>query len=213
MTDPAPTAAPASDAADFTPAELRRRHDGWTPERQVAFIKALADTACVDEAARRVGMSRESAYTLRRRAGADSFRQAWDVALDHAVGRLADAALGRAMNGVATPVFYKGEQIGERRRYDEKLTMFLLRYRDPQRFGAWRDKAPAVQRADRPARALDQALRYVAEDARDAAAGLADDPAHCRRRAARRAMEEESGDDSDWVGWPSLRGVVMPDVV
>ncbi|HEX2763027.1 MAG TPA: hypothetical protein VHM92_04155 [Allosphingosinicella sp.] len=28
----------------FTPVPRRYRHDGWTPERQVAFIEALADT-------------------------------------------------------------------------------------------------------------------------------------------------------------------------
>lgn len=165
MTDHTPPAAEAaSPAPSFDPAPVRPRHDGWTPRRQVAFIQALAATACVDEAARHVGMSRESAYNLRRRPGADSFRQAWDLALDHAVSRLADAALGRAMNGVVTPVFYKGEQIGERRRYDEKLTMFLLRARDPHRYGAWRDRVPH-QTAGNPEAQLARALRGVAADA------------------------------------------------
>lgn len=168
MTDRTPPfAQPAPDkpAPVFDPAKVRPRHDGWTPERQVAFIEALAATACVDEAARHVGMSRESAYTLRRRPGADSFRQAWELALNHAVARLADAALGRAMNGVATPIFYKGEQIGERRRYDERLTMFLLRYRDPCRYGAWRDRAEHRVGGD-TGRRLARALEGVAVDAR-----------------------------------------------
>ena len=30
---------------------------GWTAERQIAFIEALAETACVEEACRRVGTS------------------------------------------------------------------------------------------------------------------------------------------------------------
>ena len=54
----------------FTPAKLRRRHDGWTPEKQTAFIEALAESGCVDESARRVGMSVQSAYALRRRVDA-----------------------------------------------------------------------------------------------------------------------------------------------
>lgn len=124
----------------FEPAPLRPRHDGWTPARQRAFIEALAQTACVEEAANYVGLSRASAYALRRRAGAESFRDAWDAALDLGVAQLAEAALSRALHGVATPVFYQGEQIGERRRFDEKLTMFLLRYRDPRRYGAWNDR-------------------------------------------------------------------------
>ncbi len=48
----------------FTPIPLRARHDGWTAEKQIAFIEALAETACVDHACRRVGMSDSSAYRL-----------------------------------------------------------------------------------------------------------------------------------------------------
>jgi hypothetical protein len=40
---------------------------------------------------------------------------------------LAHAALERALNGVERPVFYKGEQVGSYRRYDESLTRALLR--------------------------------------------------------------------------------------
>jgi hypothetical protein len=42
------------------------------------FIAALARTGCVGRAAAAAGMSRESAYRLRRRKGAGSFAAAWD---------------------------------------------------------------------------------------------------------------------------------------
>jgi hypothetical protein len=87
----------------FTAVAVRQRQTGWTPARQIAFVHALAGTACVSESAASVGMSPSSAYQLRRRPDAASFRQAWDIALDFAINRLADAALGRALNGVATP--------------------------------------------------------------------------------------------------------------
>lgn len=32
------------DLPDFAPVPRKYRHDGWTPERQKAFIEALADT-------------------------------------------------------------------------------------------------------------------------------------------------------------------------
>jgi hypothetical protein len=35
---------------------------------------------------------------------------------------------------VPVPHYYKGELVGEHRRYDERLTQFLLRYRDPLRY-------------------------------------------------------------------------------
>lgn len=66
---------------DFAPVPMRGRGDGWTPVRQGDFIGFLAQTGSVAEAARQVGMSRESAYRLRRREGAQGFATAWDAAL------------------------------------------------------------------------------------------------------------------------------------
>lgn len=122
---PSPRVAPA-----FTPVATRARHDGWTADRQRAFVEALAESACVADATRAVDMSAGSAYALRRRPDAQAFRAAWDAALDYAVHRLSEAAFARALNGTATPVFFQGEQVGERRRYDEQLTRFLLSRRD-----------------------------------------------------------------------------------
>ena len=68
----------AAQAPSFVPVPVRARRDGWTAERQVAFIAALARTGCIGKAARAAGMSRESAYRLRRRKGAESFAAAWD---------------------------------------------------------------------------------------------------------------------------------------
>lgn len=151
---------------------LRARHDGWTPEKQHDFIAALAESGCVAEACRAVGMTTHSAYRLRARPDASVFRQSWDVALDFAIRRLSDAAFGRALNGVATPVFFQGEQIGERRRFDERLTMFLLRYRDPVRYGAWLDGMEARRHPDGAAIVLAHALNSVF----DAAHGVDPEP-------------------------------------
>ena len=120
----------------FEPVPVRRRHDGWTIERQIAFIEKLADCGSVSAAARHVGMSRESARKLRRRLGARTFREAWDAALDCSYAEVEEAAMERSKKGVARPVFYKGEQVGEWRHHDERLTMFLLRFRRRHRFGA-----------------------------------------------------------------------------
>ena len=54
---------------DFAPVPRRYRHDGWTPERQKAFIAALAETGCVERAARMVNMAQANCYTLRRAPG------------------------------------------------------------------------------------------------------------------------------------------------
>lgn len=65
----------------FTPVPLRVRKDGWTPIRRAEFLGLLAQTRCVSRAATLVGMSRESAYRLRGKAGAEEFAAAWDAIL------------------------------------------------------------------------------------------------------------------------------------
>lgn len=62
-------------------AEHRIRADGWTAERQVAFLAALAATRSVTAAARVAGMSRESAHRLRGRRDGALFAHLWDLAL------------------------------------------------------------------------------------------------------------------------------------
>lgn len=79
MTCPAPPR-PAR-IPPFTPVPMRPRADGWTPLRQAEFIGMLAQTGSVREAARFVGMARETAYRLRAKPGAESFSAAWDAAL------------------------------------------------------------------------------------------------------------------------------------
>ena len=108
------------------PPDAAERHDGWTRAKQAAFLRALSASHSVSEAARSVGMSRQSAYRLRSRMKGLPFDLAWEVAFHHSYDVLAHAALDRALNGVEVPVFFQGEQVGAYRRYDERLTVALL---------------------------------------------------------------------------------------
>ncbi|UNU44048.1 hypothetical protein EAO27_15910 [Sphingopyxis sp. YF1] len=113
---------------DFTPVPRKYRHDGWTPERQKAFIAALADTGSVSRAAAMVNMAQTNCYTLRRAPGAEGFRRAWEAALDFGVARLKDIAFERAIDGYLVPVFVAGKLMGFRRRHNDALLMFCLRH-------------------------------------------------------------------------------------
>jgi hypothetical protein len=146
----------------FTPIPVRPRHDGWTAERQIAFIEKLADCGSVSAAAKHVGMSRESARKLRWRPCGRAFRDAWDAALDCGYAEVEEAAMERSRNGVARPVFYKGEQVGEWRYYDERLTMFLLRFRRRHHFGPEADGLPRPP-ADIPGIDPDEQLPFDPE--------------------------------------------------
>jgi len=125
----------ASDPLVFTPVpSARSRHDGWTPERQRAFIDALAQIGVVAAAARSVGMSAKSAYALRKRAGEESgFARAWDVALRQGRAMAIDLSIERVFNGETVPIFYRGRQIGERVRHDNRLLIAALRVIGPAR--------------------------------------------------------------------------------
>lgn len=119
----------------FTPVpRLKDRSNGWKPEVQRAFIEALAETGSVKSAARRVNRASEGAYMLRRQPGAEEFRRAWQAALDFGVQRIEDVAMERALNGVEVPVYSYGKLVGSRTVYNDRLLMFMLRNRAPERF-------------------------------------------------------------------------------
>jgi hypothetical protein len=120
----------------FTPVPRQcDRSNGWKPEVQRQFIEALAETGSVRAACKRVGRADHGAYLLRRHPDAHEFRRAWDAALDIGIRRIEDVAMDRAINGVQQPLHYHGEIFGERTVYNDRLLMFMLRNRAPERFG------------------------------------------------------------------------------
>ncbi|GAA0676775.1 hypothetical protein FHT00_002585 [Sphingomonas insulae] len=116
------------DPEDFAPLlEPRKiRADGWTPDMLRAFITALAETGSVSEAARIVGVSRNTAYAMRHRAPHSVFSLAWDVAVQLSRKRLLDVAIERATQGQEVAVWYHGEQVGTRVVHNDRLLTFLL---------------------------------------------------------------------------------------
>jgi hypothetical protein len=120
---------PKSALPEFTPVPRKQpRHDGWTPERQRAFVEFLADTGCVSIACRMVNMSQPSYYMLRRQPGAESFRAAADAAQNLGLQCVKDEAFDRAMNGQLVPVFVAGKLMGFRRKKNDRILMFILRH-------------------------------------------------------------------------------------
>jgi hypothetical protein len=119
-----------SDLLDFPPVPLRSRRDGWTAERQRAFIRHLREGLSPGRAAAAVGMSRQTAYALRDRFSADGFAAAWDSATLAARRRRAALAppseWERAVPGVLRPVRYRGRIAAHERRFDSLALRRLL---------------------------------------------------------------------------------------
>ena len=139
---------PAPQAPDFTPAATRKRHAGWTAERQRRFIERLALTGSVGEACAAAGVASSSAYRLRNKAGAESFARAWDAALVLATTRGTAIAWDRALNGRVERFYKDGDLVMERRvPSDYLLTWFLARL-DPLQFGSPAARAHALAAGD-----------------------------------------------------------------
>ena len=113
----------------------RPRRNSITPDKQRAFIAALAASGVVTQAAREIGKSLEAIYRLRQRPGAEGFRAAWDAALDRGVARLEDCALAQAFEGEEVPIASGGKLLGWYRKRNAGLLIFLLRQRRPDRYG------------------------------------------------------------------------------
>ena len=102
------------------------RHNEWSRPKRVAFLRELAASQSVAQAARSVGMSRQSAYNLRNRMAGTPFSLAWEVALEAGLQQLAHAVMDRALNGEEVPLYYHGELVGHYRKYDNRLAQWLL---------------------------------------------------------------------------------------
>lgn len=116
------------------PPPRRRRRDGFSPERQQQFVEHLRDTASFTDAARLTGISRTTAYNLYNSPDAAAFHAAVDEALKATDFLLETTAIDRAVNGQEEIVYYQGQRVGVRVKYDNRLLMSLLRARNPLKY-------------------------------------------------------------------------------
>ncbi|CAO1654872.1 hypothetical protein [Parasphingorhabdus sp. NYA22] len=113
-----------SDGDDANTPSPTTRHDGWHRELRVKFLEALAQTGNVQASAYFVQRTRQSAYDLKRRD--PDFARAWLAALVLAREEAQDKLQERAIEGVEEEVFYHGEVVATRRRYDSRLLLAHL---------------------------------------------------------------------------------------
>jgi hypothetical protein len=133
MPDLAPDAGDLPAFLRFAPVPGRSRRDGWTPDLQLRFVVHLARGAGVGEAARRLGRSRQSAYALRERVGAQGFAAAWDTAVafaDEARGAAWTRGPFAAVETLLVPRTYRGRLIGFVQREDFSGMIAKLRRLD-----------------------------------------------------------------------------------
>lgn len=189
-------AAPDYDPSQYrwVPVRRRPRSDGWTEEKQRRFIEVLADTGLVTLAAKEVGMTRLSAYRLRRAPYAGAFARAWDLARERAGTLIEDIAFERAIEGVEQDNYNaEGELRESKRVYNDRLLTFLLSHLKPERYSREARRARAAWHfAGDPALPAPPGEPVHPEPAPPAAALAAPMPsAETSLDAALRAMEPE----------------------
>lgn len=136
------------------------RHDGWTAQRQRQFCEALAECGNVEVAASVTGMSRESAYRLRRRASGRAFALAWDAALLLARQRMIDDVIELAFEGSVERHYREGKLVMEKRRRDPRGLLATI-----ERLGS--AKALGTASAQAVAQDFERFLDCMDADARD----------------------------------------------
>ena len=176
----------------------RVRHDGWTPQRQRAFLRALGETGCVRDACARARISTTSAYRMRRRS--EAFDRAWRRALAKVAPTIEQAAFERAVNGWEEPVWHGGKIVGHRRRYSDGLLRLLLTRGAAEAPATEEERLPASKGWERATQAETDAMLLAnlkalrrqreAEPARKALPAPA-------AAATTRAIEEGNGDAGD----------------
>ena len=148
-------------------------------------------------------MATFGAYALRRAEGAESFRAAWKQALDMGAQRLADIAMERAIEGVPVPIMYHGEQVGERRHYNDRLLTFMLQHHQPRHL--WRQRrrcAPASAR-----RRLDE-VEGEDDARRNISSGMDAHPAAPDPQPPPAARGASADDPAKRAAWETLVGPV-----
>lgn len=102
-----------------------------TPEKEIAFLAALAATCNVTRACEAVGIARTTAYEWRED---EDFAERWEKAKRIGAEALEDECVRRAMEGTDEPVFHLGAECGTIRKYSDTLAIFLLKGAMPDKY-------------------------------------------------------------------------------
>lgn len=99
-----------------------------------AWLERFRETGNATLAAQAAGVARETAYLFRADNPNHPFVAEWERAAEEAIDRLEAEALRRGKEGVGEPVYYKGEVVGEIKRYSDTLLIFLLKALRPDKY-------------------------------------------------------------------------------
>jgi hypothetical protein len=101
-------------------------------DKEFLFLNLLSEGVSVCEACERAGIPRRSVYA--RRNADKSFADQWDECLRMAADTLEGEADRRGRDGWSEHVYYRGQIVGQRKRYSDRMLMFRLKALKPERY-------------------------------------------------------------------------------
>lgn len=103
-----------------------------TPEMKAAILEMLEEVPNITAVRKMFGISSSAIYDARN--SDPEWSKAIDEARESGYDMMEEEARRRAVEGWNEPVYYKGECMGEVRRYSDSLLKFLLTHCKPQKF-------------------------------------------------------------------------------
>jgi hypothetical protein len=103
-----------------------------TAKKRRQFIKSLRNSGNITNAARAIGISRQTAYNFRKEN--PRFAAAWNNAIQEHLDQVEEELRRRACDGVDEEVYYQGTVCGAVKKYSDTLLMFYLKARRPEVF-------------------------------------------------------------------------------
>ncbi|MCX7282842.1 MAG: hypothetical protein NTX28_02150 [Novosphingobium sp.] len=183
----------------------------FTPLRIARFLEHLSRSGNVRAAALAAGASQQTAHVRRRRDPA--FAAGWEAALLHARAAAEQVLAERALMGTTETIWYRGEAVGQRQRFDARLLLAHLARLDARAARA----SPAIHRL---AEEFDDMLLALGQGEAPAQAACLPDPERtryieeCEAEALRDFHDEnpepdEDADDALWDLWGEVRDALM----
>lgn len=110
----------------------RKAADKNRHKKKAAMIQALCRTGIVGEAAREVGIHRDTHYEWVKQD--PKYAAEVEHAMESAIDLLEAEAKRRAYEGVEEPVYQGGKQVGTIRKYSDTLLIFLMKGARPEKY-------------------------------------------------------------------------------
>ena len=175
----------------------------FSSPRIACFLEHLSREGNVRAAALAAGVSAQTAYVRRRRDPA--FAGLWDAALIVAREQAEQVLADRAINGVTETIWFRGEAVGERRRFDTRLLLAHLGRLDARAEAASEDLRACAAGFDDALDALLQGLdpataSGLCDPARDAALVAAVDQVE-EDYCAAHPEPYDNGRNDAWAVW------------